>query len=62
MHELKPLAFKLFDEMVRDKDLTKYYPENSGDEYIIEFPSAEVYFDNNSRTWKRKGDSLIIEF
>lgn len=57
MEELKPLAFKLFNEMVQGKELSKYYPENSGNEYIIEFPSKEVYFDTLSRTWHRKGSA-----
>ncbi len=61
MHELKPLAFKLFDEMVKGEDLTKYYPEHSGDEYIIEFPSSEVYFDTKNRIWKRKKDAFKLD-
>jgi hypothetical protein len=54
INELEPLAFKLFDEMIQGKDLSVYYPENSGEEYIIEFPSAEVLFDKESRKWLRK--------
>lgn len=57
MEELKPLSLKLFNEMIQGKDLSPYYPENSGDDYIIEFPSKEVYFDKTSRTWKRKGST-----
>jgi len=57
MEELKPLSLKLFNEMIQGKDLSPYYPENSGDDYIIEFPSREVYFDKTSKTWKRKGSA-----
>jgi hypothetical protein len=51
--ELTPISYKLFDEMVQGKDLSIYYPENSGDEYIIEFPSKDVIFDKETRIWKR---------
>ena len=52
--ELKPLAYQLFHEMVKGKDLSRYYPENSGNEYIIEFPNADVHFDSEERVWKSK--------
>lgn len=52
--KLKPLAYQLFHEMVEGKDLSRYYPENSGDEYIIEFPSKDVYFDSNERVWRSR--------
>ena len=52
--ELKPLAFRLFDEMVKGKELSQYYPENSGEKYIIEFPNANIYFDVTERIWKSR--------
>lgn len=65
MEELKPLSLKLFNEMIQGKDLSPYFTENSLDDYIIEFPSKEVYFDKTSRTWKRifasNGSSLVEE-
>lgn len=54
MPALRPLSLKLFHEMIEGKDLTPYYTENSGDEYIIEFPSKEVYFDVHNKIWRRK--------
>ena len=53
-NDLYPLAFRLFNEMIHGKDLSVYYPENSGDEYIIEFPSDQVYFNIEERKWKRR--------
>jgi hypothetical protein len=55
-NELYPLAFRLFSEMINGKDLSVYYPENSGNKYIIEFPSNQVYFDKEERKWKRKSN------
>jgi hypothetical protein len=55
-NELYPLAFRLFSEMISGKDLSVYYPENSGNKYIIEFPSNQVYFDKEERKWKRRSN------
>lgn len=41
----------LFNKMIKGEDLSMYYPENSGDEYIIEFPSEKVFFDTTRRRW-----------
>lgn len=48
--ELKEKSMMLFGKMVRDEDLSMYYPEQAGDAYI-EFPNAEVYFDIENRYW-----------
>jgi len=44
----------LFKKMLKGEDLSMYYPENSGDKYIIEFPSKKVYFDTKKRRWLRE--------
>ncbi|HSK12157.1 MAG TPA: hypothetical protein VK907_03025 [Phnomibacter sp.] len=49
--ELLPVAEKLLREAIAGKDLSKYYPENSGDAYIIEFPNSEVRYDKPNRVW-----------
>jgi hypothetical protein len=49
--ELLPIAEKLLQEAIAGQDLSKYYPENSGDEYIIEFPNSEVAYDKPNRVW-----------
>ncbi|MFY7652253.1 MAG: hypothetical protein ACOVQE_06100 [Chitinophagaceae bacterium] len=54
LDELKKVSAKLFDEWVNGKDLSKYYPENSGDEYIIEFPSEKVIYNDSLHVWERQ--------
>lgn len=49
--ELLPIAELLFAKMIAGEDLSSYYPENSGNEEIIEFPNAEVFYDKEARTW-----------
>jgi hypothetical protein len=44
-------AEMLFRKMLKGEDLSKYYPENSGEAYIIEFPSKRYYFDTTKRRW-----------
>lgn len=44
-------AEMLFRKMLKGEDLRQYYPENSGNDYIIEFPSSRVYFDTSKRRW-----------
>lgn len=41
----------LFKKMLKGEDLSRYYPENSGEDYIIEFPSQRYYFDTSKRRW-----------
>lgn len=48
------VAEMLFRKMLNEEDLSKYYPENSGDQYIIEFPSERYYFDTTGRRWLLK--------
>jgi len=44
-------SHKIFSDYVDGKDLSKYYPENSGGEEYIEFPNEEVYYDTEQRIW-----------
>lgn len=41
----------LFDLMVKGKDLSPYYPQNSGKEEYIEFPDEHTRFDTDKRAW-----------
>jgi hypothetical protein len=50
-NELLEKSQKIFSDYVDGKDLSKYYPENSGGEEYIEFPNEEVYYDNEQRIW-----------
>jgi hypothetical protein len=48
--EMKKKGQMLFDQMVKGKDLSPYYPQNSNEEYI-EFPDERVKFDTETRRW-----------
>ncbi len=50
---------KLFALMVRGKDLSPYYPENSGEEEYIEFPDANTYYDVEKRKWVSKLENPV---
>lgn len=41
----------LFQEMIDGNDLSIYYPENSGNEEVIEFPNAYTHYDVENRKW-----------
>jgi len=41
----------LFDLMVKGKDLSPYFPQNSGKEEFIEFPDEHTYYDTINRVW-----------
>lgn len=49
--ELEKKSGYLFAAMVAGKDLTPYYPENSGDEEYIEFPNQTTFYDVANRRW-----------
>jgi hypothetical protein len=57
--ELHEKSAKLFSEMIREADLTKYYSENSGDEEYIEFPNKYTRFDTTERRWISELDLSI---
>jgi hypothetical protein len=41
----------LYNLMAKGKDLSPYYPQNSGKEEYIEFPDEHTRFDAEKRTW-----------
>ena len=41
----------LFDLLVKGKDLSPYFPQNSGKEEYIEFPDEHTYYDTINRVW-----------
>lgn len=48
--DLMPRAEMLFRKMIKNEDLSAFYPEVTGDQYI-EFPNSEVYYDKELRRW-----------
>jgi hypothetical protein len=52
----------LFDLMVKGKDLSPYYPENSGDVEYIEFPNADTYFDVEKRIWVSTRENVMAPY
>jgi hypothetical protein len=50
--ELREKSLLLFDRMVQQKDLSPYYPQNSGDEEFIEFPDPNTFFNKEKRMWE----------
>lgn len=49
--EMQDKASKLFALLIDGKDLSPYYPENSGTDEYIEFPNAHVSFNVEQRRW-----------
>jgi hypothetical protein len=45
-----PRGKMLFERMVQGKDLSIYYPQFTGDQYI-EFPNGQYVFDKERRMW-----------
>jgi hypothetical protein len=62
LDELLPISEKLLREAIDGKDLSKYYPENSGDDYIIEFPNSEVSYDKANRVWVSTREDVMEYF
>lgn len=60
--ELSPVAYMLFEKMIAGKDLSMYYPENSGEEEIIEFPNSEVYYDTTNFYWISTRENPLEEY
>jgi len=50
MEQLEPKAKLLFEKMVEGKDLSNYYSDKAGDQYI-EFPNEQAKYDKNLRRW-----------
>ncbi|MCH8553755.1 MAG: hypothetical protein LAT76_01265, partial [Schleiferiaceae bacterium] len=55
-------GLKLFSLMVNNKDLTPFYPENSGREEFIEFPDAYTHFDVEKRMWISSREDVLEPF
>lgn len=51
--ELHRKTLILFEKMIKDEDLSTYYPQNSEEEWI-EFPDERNYYDKASRRWRMK--------
>jgi hypothetical protein len=49
--DMESRAKYLFDLMVKGEDLSPYYTDKAGFNYI-EFPDEHVYFDKQARRWK----------
>jgi hypothetical protein len=49
--EMKSKGLMLFDLMVKGKNLSPYYPQNSGKEEYIEFPDEHTTFDVAQKRW-----------
>lgn len=53
--ELKEKTKILFDKIVNNKDVSQYYTKNLREnEYWIEFPDDQTYYDIKERNWRTK--------
>lgn len=50
--ELFSITKKVFNDVIKGKDISKYYTKNSQPELIIEFPDDNTYFDIEKRLWR----------
>lgn len=57
MNELEPKADFLFRKMMKGEDLTAYYSDKAGVEYI-EFPNSQTIYDKEKRHWKSMNNPL----
>jgi hypothetical protein len=57
--ELEEKSSLLFDLMVKGKDLSAYYPQNSEEEWV-EFPDDKVYYNTMAREWRLR-DEIPLE-
>jgi hypothetical protein len=60
--DLQSVADMLFEKMIYGEDLSPYYPENSGEEEVIEFPNAEVYYDKNKKIWVTTRENPLEQY
>lgn len=58
--ELLPKAEMLFTKMIKGADLSRYYPEATGDQYI-QFPNEDTYFDKERRQWVSTRENPLQE-
>jgi hypothetical protein len=49
--------------MLKQEDLSPYYTINLNNDFIIEFPDKDTYYDKNQRCWisKRKDFELYYD-
>lgn len=59
--ELMRKSGLLFHAMVTGRDLSPYYPENSGAEEYIEFPNQFTWFDADTRVWVSSLENPVEE-
>lgn len=57
MKDLEPKAIFLFQKMVKGEDLSPFYSDKKGDQYI-EFPNQYSRYDKNLRHWISIGNPL----
>lgn len=57
---LRPKAEMLFQSMINGRDLSPYYTENAGTEYI-EFPDSETHYDTEKRLWVSQRENPLQE-
>jgi hypothetical protein len=57
--ELNQKSSMLFQLLLDQKDLSKYYPQNSGEEEFIEFPDENTHFDIELRRWVSKSENPL---
>ncbi|MBP6184095.1 MAG: hypothetical protein KA479_04090 [Saprospiraceae bacterium] len=58
---LVPKQEMLFAKMIKGEDLSPWYPETTGDEYI-EFPNKDAYFDTINRHWVSRLEDPIAPY
>ncbi len=58
--KLLPKAEMLFRKMIKGADLSRFYPEVTGDQYI-QFPNADTYFDKDQRRWVSTRENPLQE-
>ncbi len=63
MDDLMKKAEFLFPLMLKQEDLSPYYTFNLNNDFIIEFPDKDTYYDKNQRRWisKRKDFELYYD-
>jgi hypothetical protein len=62
MDELLPKVDMLFSSLIKGRDLSMYYPENSGEAEYIEFPNSETYYDKEQRIWISTRENVLEEY
>lgn len=61
MEQLEERGLYLFDLMIKGEDLSPYYADKAGFNYI-EFPDQNVYYSKENRKWESKIYGSVEEF